>query len=88
MRRMSPGGVLPGRWKSGDRKLRPGMRTPNRDHLMKMGDEMPMRKMKMKMKKMIMMLLMMMILMERMQIGEAKTPDPGKQKKREQKKRD
>ena len=59
MRRGSPGEVLTGRWESEDMKLRPGLRTPNRDSLMKM-DEMAMSmKMKMTIKVTMMMEMMM-----------------------------
>ena len=74
--------VLTGRWKSEDIKLRPGMRTPNCDHLIKMGHEMPMRKMKMKMTGMMLMLLMMMMIERmRMRIEEPKNETDGKIKR-------
>ena len=63
MRRRNPGEVLTGRWESEDMKLRPGLRTPNHDHLMVMDDEMAMR-MKMKMRVLMRMLMMPMMIPE------------------------
>ena len=74
MRRMSSGGVLTGRWKSEDKKLRPEMKTPNQDHLLVMANEMSMMGMKMKMRVLRIMLMMALMMMYRMR--EETEPEP------------
>ena len=83
MRRMSPGGVLTGRWGSKDRKLRPEMRTANQEHLLAMSNEMSMGKVKMKML-MIMLVMPMMMMME----GMREKTDRGKREIRDRERRE
>ena len=77
MRRMSPGRILPGRWGSKDRKLRP-VKTPTQDHLMVVHDEMAMA-MKMKMR------VLMRVVMMPMRIGAPKIKTEVNERERKEK---
>ena len=88
MRRMSPGGVLTGRWESKDRKLRPEMRTANQDHLMAMTNEMLMGQMKMRMRMLMIMLVMPMMMMMMLMEGMIEKTDKGKREINERERRE